>query len=88
AGPGADFECDFDQVPIRDILPGDYVQSLHERTNRVVYSRVNALIDMGEQEVYELVTKSGRRIRTTSNHPFLARRPRADFDAAPAVASV
>jgi len=66
-------DVEFDEICIRDVAAGDYIQSLNERENRVVYSRVNALIDMGEQDVYELVTKSGRRIRTTSNHPFLAR---------------
>ncbi|MDP2665284.1 MAG: tail fiber domain-containing protein, partial [bacterium] len=74
AGPNADVEEDYDEICIRDVVTGDEVQSLDEATGRVVYSRVNALIDMGEQEVYELVTKSGRRIRTTANHPFLARK--------------
>ncbi|MDD2657329.1 MAG: tail fiber domain-containing protein, partial [Candidatus Pacebacteria bacterium] len=69
----ADGSYEFDEVDIKDIAEGDEIQSLDERTGRVVYSRVNALIDMGEQEVYELVTRSGRRIRTTANHPFLAR---------------
>ena len=70
---GNNGEYEFDEVAIADVVSGDEIQSLDERTNRVVYSRVNALIDMGEQEVYELVTRSGRKIRTTSNHPFLAR---------------
>ena len=68
-----DDDDEFDDVEIKDIVDGDEIQSLDERTGRVVYSRVNALMDMGEQEVYELVTKSGRRIRTTANHPYLAR---------------
>ncbi|MDO8624281.1 MAG: tail fiber domain-containing protein, partial [bacterium] len=66
-------EYEYDEIEIKNIVVGDEIQSLDEHTDRVVYSRVNALIDMGEQEVFELVTKSGRRIRTTSNHPFLAR---------------
>jgi len=35
------------------------------------YARINKLMDMGVQEVYELTTKSGRKIRTTANHPYL-----------------
>jgi hypothetical protein len=66
-------EEEFEEIEIKNVQIGDEIQSLDEATGRVVYSRVNALINMGEQEVYELVTKSGRRIRTTSNHPFLAR---------------
>lgn len=74
ARPDAEFdEFEFDEICIRDIVAGDEIQSLDERTGKVVYSRVNALIEMGEQEVFELVTKSGRKIRTTGNHPFLAR---------------
>ncbi|MHB8913855.1 MAG: tail fiber domain-containing protein [Minisyncoccota bacterium] len=70
---GIDGDDDFDEIEIKDIVVGDEIQSLDESAGAIVYSRVNALIDMGEQEVYELVTKSGRVIRTTSNHPFLAR---------------
>jgi hypothetical protein len=64
---------EFEEIAIADVVVGDEIQSLDEHTGRVVYSRVNALIDMGEQEVYELVTKSGRKIRTTANHPYLVR---------------
>ncbi len=77
-----DGSFEFDEVDIKDVVAGDEIQSLEERTGSVVYSRVNGLIDMGEQEVYELVTKSGRRIRTTANHPFLARRPSAELASA------
>ena len=69
----ADGSWEYDEVDIADVQAGDEIQSLDERTGRVAYSRVNALMPMGEQEVYELVTKSGRRIRTTANHPYLAR---------------
>ncbi|HQT83163.1 MAG TPA: tail fiber domain-containing protein, partial [Candidatus Paceibacterota bacterium] len=69
----ADGSYEYDEVDIEDVLAGDEIASLDQATGRVVYARVNALMDMGEQEVYELVTKSGRRIRTTANHPYLAR---------------
>ena len=64
---------DYLTVMIKDVLVGDEVLSLDENTQTVRYSRINALMDMGVQEVFELVTKSGRRIRTTANHPYLAK---------------
>ncbi|OGM97760.1 MAG: hypothetical protein A2735_01215 [Candidatus Yanofskybacteria bacterium RIFCSPHIGHO2_01_FULL_41_21] len=75
ARPDADVEgeFDFDEVEIKDIVAGDEIQSLNEATGRVEFARVNALMDMGVQEVYELVTKSGRKIRTTKNHPYLVK---------------
>jgi hypothetical protein len=67
------FGTEYDEIEIKNIAVGDEIQSLDELTGKVVYSRVNALIDMGEQEVFELKTASGRTIRTTANHPYLAR---------------
>jgi len=64
---------ELDEVAIADIAIGDEIASLDERTGRVVYSRVNALLNMGVQEIFELKTASGRTIRTTSNHPYLVR---------------
>jgi hypothetical protein len=66
-------DAEYDLVAIKDVQEGDEIASLDESTGRVVYSRVKQVMDMGEQEVFELVTKSGRRIRTTANHPYLAR---------------
>ncbi|MEK7564946.1 MAG: tail fiber domain-containing protein [Patescibacteria group bacterium] len=63
----------YDEVAIKDILAGDEVMSLDEETGCVKYARVNGLMDMGVQEVFELVTKSGRKIRTTANHPYLVK---------------
>ncbi|MEI6280842.1 MAG: tail fiber domain-containing protein, partial [bacterium] len=70
---GADVEDDFEEIFIKDILPGDEIMSLDEEKKRVVYAKVNALLDMGVQEIYELTTSSGRKIRTTKNHPYLVR---------------
>ncbi|MBU2575779.1 PD-(D/E)XK nuclease family protein, partial [Patescibacteria group bacterium] len=60
-------------VPIRNIMPEDEVLSLNEDTNRTEYKKVNALMDMGTKEIYEIRTKSGRVIRTTGNHPYLVK---------------
>jgi len=72
---------------IDEILPGDEVLSLNEGqwdrrgslskdqdntgSGTLQYARINALKDMDIREVYELTTKSGRKIRTTANHPYL-----------------
>ena len=68
---GVDYDYLF--VQIKDILPGDEVMSLDESSNMVVYKRINALMDMGVREIYEVCTRSGRVIRTTKEHPYLAR---------------
>ncbi|MFH1129109.1 MAG: PD-(D/E)XK nuclease family protein, partial [Patescibacteria group bacterium] len=62
---------DYLLVPIRDIQPGDEVLSLNEDTNTTEYKKINALMDMGVKEIFEIKTKSGRVIRTTANHPYL-----------------
>jgi len=64
----------YDEIEIKDVEKGDEIASLDERTGKVIYSRVNALMDMGVQEVFELRTASGRTIRTTGNHPYLVRK--------------
>ncbi|OGZ40384.1 MAG: hypothetical protein A3I88_00985 [Candidatus Portnoybacteria bacterium RIFCSPLOWO2_12_FULL_39_9] len=64
----------YDQVPIKDIQPGDEIQSLDEKTGQLVWSRVNALMDMGVKEIYKLTTQSGKTIRTTANHPYFTQK--------------
>jgi intein/homing endonuclease len=63
----------FDEILCRidEIVPCDEVLSLNEFTGVMEYARINKLMDMGIQDVYELTTKSGRTIRTTANHPYL-----------------
>ncbi len=63
----------YDEVAIADVVVGDEVLSLDEKRGRAVWRRVRALLPKGVQEVYELKTRSGRVIRTTANHPYLAR---------------
>ncbi|KKW09488.1 MAG: hypothetical protein UY44_C0001G0053 [Candidatus Kaiserbacteria bacterium GW2011_GWA2_49_19] len=63
----------YDEVAIVDIKEGDEIQSLDEKTGRFVWSRVNALMDMGIKPLYRLITQTGRTIRTTENHPYFVR---------------
>ncbi|MDP4000812.1 MAG: NYN domain-containing protein [bacterium] len=69
----ADDEYIYDEVRIDEVQVGDEILSLNEATGRMQYAPVNALMDMGVQEVYELTTASGRVIRTTANHPYLTK---------------
>ncbi|MEK7062603.1 MAG: NYN domain-containing protein, partial [Patescibacteria group bacterium] len=64
-------EYEYDEVQIKDIEEGDEIQSLDERTGKLVWSRVNKLMYMGEKEIYKITTASGKTIRTTSEHPYL-----------------
>lgn len=41
-------------------------------------SKVNALMDMGIQKTYQLITESGKNIRTTGNHPYLVNQTLTD----------
>ncbi|MBI3294920.1 MAG: NYN domain-containing protein, partial [Deltaproteobacteria bacterium] len=65
------YEDDFEDVRIDEIQPGDEILTLDERTGNLVWSRVNALMDMGVKPIYRLVTASGKTIRTTGEHPYL-----------------
>ncbi|MBI5457879.1 DUF5011 domain-containing protein, partial [Candidatus Kaiserbacteria bacterium] len=68
-----DDEYIYDEVMIKDIVPGDEIASMDPITGKLVYSRVNALMDMGEQTIYEMTTSTGRKIKTTDNHPYFVR---------------
>ena len=61
----------YDEVAIKDVEEGDEIQSLDEKTGKLVWSRVNKLMYMGEKEIYKITTASGKTIRTTSEHPYL-----------------
>ncbi|TSC57877.1 MAG: cell wall surface anchor family protein, partial [Candidatus Peregrinibacteria bacterium Greene0416_19] len=64
-------EDEWEDVPIEDIEPGDEIQTLDEETGAFVVARVNGLLDMGTKPVFRITTESGKRIRTTGNHPYL-----------------
>jgi uncharacterized LabA/DUF88 family protein len=63
----------FEDCRIDQIKAGDEILTLDENTGRLAVSRVNALMDMGVKEIYQLTTATGKTIRTTANHPYLAR---------------
>ncbi|OYV28110.1 MAG: hypothetical protein B7W98_00260, partial [Parcubacteria group bacterium 20-58-5] len=63
----------YDEVAIMDIKEGDEIQSLDEKTGKLVWSRVKQLAFMGVKGIFKLTTASGKIIRTTANHPYLAR---------------
>ena len=88
AGVGAQYEClsgdarvytNKGLVPIQDIQPGDTVFSFDEETNRIIPAEVRATAHKGEREVFE-VRVGTRRIKATSNHPFLALTYQKDED--------
>ena len=64
--------ADGSKKKIKDIKAGEYVQTLDEKTGRIVSMKVNALRDHGVKLTYELTTKTGRSINTTAEHPYLA----------------
>ncbi|MEK7069668.1 MAG: NYN domain-containing protein, partial [Patescibacteria group bacterium] len=65
---------DYDDVMIKDIQSGDEIASLDEKTGKIVWSKVNALMDMGVKKIYKLTTASGKVIRTTAEHPYLIKK--------------
>jgi hypothetical protein len=56
---------------IDKVIPGDEVLSLNEETGEFEYAKIKNLMDMGVQEIYEITTKSGKKIKTTGEHPYL-----------------
>ncbi|MBI4068107.1 NYN domain-containing protein, partial [Candidatus Kaiserbacteria bacterium] len=64
----------FEDTRIDEIKAGDEIQSLDEKTGNLVWSRVKQLAFMGKKHTYRLTTVSGKTIRTTGNHPYLARK--------------
>ena len=68
-----DEEDVWEEVEIKDIKPGDEILTLDEKTGKLVPSKVLQLADMGVKDIFKLTTAGGRSIRTTGNHPYLAR---------------
>ena len=62
-------------MPVEDVLPGDEVMSLNEYTGEFEYQTVEQTMDKGIQNTYLLITESGKKIRTTANHPYLVQKP-------------
>ncbi|TSC85694.1 MAG: Protein containing Hedgehog/intein hint domain, C-terminal domain [Microgenomates group bacterium Gr01-1014_7] len=61
---------EYEDIPVEDIMPGDEVLSLNEKTGEFEWNRVEKTKDMGIQEVFKLETESGKWIETTGNHPY------------------
>ncbi|MBU1922617.1 hypothetical protein KKD84_05410, partial [Patescibacteria group bacterium] len=60
-------------IMIKDVKPGMMVYSLNEELGIIEPHRILALLDMGIKPVFKLITKDGKSIRTTGNHPYLTR---------------
>ncbi|MDO8729280.1 MAG: NYN domain-containing protein, partial [bacterium] len=73
----------YDEVRIDEIKEGDEIQSLDEKTGKLVWSRVNKLMYMGEKEIWKITTESGKTIRTTSEHPYLVKTSTEEFPVKP-----
>ncbi|MBI4657031.1 MAG: hypothetical protein HY746_09855, partial [Elusimicrobia bacterium] len=71
--PFSDENREISYVRIDQVKGGEYVLSLNEKTGKIVPAKIKALLDMGIKPVYKLTTASGRKIRTTGNHPYLTR---------------
>ncbi|HEY4524886.1 MAG TPA: NYN domain-containing protein, partial [Candidatus Paceibacterota bacterium] len=69
--PDGSLEEYFEDVEIKDIKEGDEILTLDQKTGKLVVSRVKQLAFMGTKDIFELVTATGKRIRTTGNHPYL-----------------
>ena len=69
---------EWEEVRIDQIQAGDEILSM-EPDGGFTWSRVKALQDMGQQETYKLITRSGKAIRTTGNHPYFALKIAGNF---------
>lgn len=77
------YEYEYLYERIDSVLPGDEVLSLNESTGHVEWHVIKNRMDMGIREIYEITTKSGRRIRTTANHPYLTLLENENVDYSP-----
>ncbi|MBU6429697.1 MAG: hypothetical protein KGR26_11840, partial [Cyanobacteria bacterium REEB65] len=60
-------------MPIRQVVAEKRrdIVAYDEKTDRFVPARVSCFYKNGQKKVWEVITRTGRRVRTTSNHPFL-----------------
>ncbi|MDO8592223.1 MAG: NYN domain-containing protein, partial [bacterium] len=79
-GEADEEEDEWEDVEIKDIMPGDEILTMDEHTGKLVVSRVNALMDMGVKPIYKITTASGKSIRTTGNHPYLVKTDKREID--------
>ncbi len=57
---------------IEEVYKSNKVISLHSLDKKLKLNehKISAVMENGNKKVFELITKSGRRIRATANHPF------------------
>ena len=70
-GRNGEWEEVWEDVRIDEIQPGDIILTFDEISGRMVPQKVVQLMNKGDQEVFELITESGKHIQTTANHPYL-----------------
>lgn len=58
-------------IPISQVEVGEYIVAFNQETMNLTFERVMEVMHKGTQRVFEVVTKTGRRVEATSNHPFL-----------------
>ncbi|MBI3290635.1 tail fiber domain-containing protein [Candidatus Microgenomates bacterium] len=67
----ADDSDEWEDVRIDEVNPGDEVLSLNDKTGEFEWHQVEKTMYKGVQEVFELLTATGKSIKTTANHPYL-----------------
>ncbi|MFA4906549.1 MAG: hypothetical protein WC645_08615, partial [Candidatus Margulisiibacteriota bacterium] len=70
------FEGLGEEIPVEDIVSGDEVLTLDEKTGEFIYQTVEKTMDKGVQTTFHLTTEDGKEIRTTAEHPYLVRVPK------------
>ncbi len=58
--------------PIKDLKPGDVVESFSPETGDIKEGTVSDVTKTTREGYYELETESGERVKVTGEHPFLA----------------
>ena len=60
---------------VQDVKGGEKILSLDEKIGEITSAKIQKLWDMGVKPIYKLTTEDGKTIRTTAEHPYLARLP-------------
>src|SRR3989338_9087929 len=78
-GEWEDSDYIYGSLRVDDVQGGEEIASLDEKTGEIVFSRVNALMDMGVKDIYKITTADGKTIRTTAEHPYLVKNARGKW---------
>ena len=80
-GPrNGEWEEYWEDIRIDEIKSGDVILTLDEITGRLVPQKVVKLMDKNHQEVFELITESGKHIQTTAGHPYFTDLTKQNID--------